>query len=345
MRLFDCQCGATLFFHNTTCVTCQRDVGFCPACHRMTALDEGDNKKTRCSHPDCKTELEKCQNYAVEEVCNWCVLEESAAEQPLCHSCELTPIIPDLSVEGNKLRWAELEGAKRRLLYTLDLLGLSDGDQDDRLPLSFEFKGDPIGDHTWRRVAGGGQVFTGHEHGVITINIREADSVQREETRVQMGEELRTLIGHFRHEMGHYFWERLVEGKCEPKFVALFGDHKNPTYSDAKDAYYANGAPADWQKHFVTAYASMHPWEDFAETFAAYQDIIAMLDTAGHVGFIKPVNLTTKTSTLIGTYQQLGVGMNEMNREMGLLDPAPFVLTGEISEKLDFIHALIHGNV
>lgn len=309
----------------------------------MTALDAASDGSVRCGYDGCKSQLAKCSNYAIENVCNWCVDLDSESDQQLCRSCRMTRVIPDLSVDGNRERWAKLEAAKRRLLYTLDLLELTCDDRDGQQPLVFEFKGDPIDQAVSHPVAGGGRVFTGHEHGVITINIQEADSVQREQTRVQMGEDLRTLIGHFRHEVGHYYWERLVQGKNESEFVALFGDHNNPTYAEAKDAYYANGPDGDWPENHVTAYASMHPWEDFAETFAAYQDIVSLLDTAGHVGLIKPVDLTARTSTLINRYQQLGQGINEINREMGLLDPAPFVLTGKINEKLDFIHDLVRG--
>ncbi|MEZ6146152.1 MAG: putative zinc-binding metallopeptidase [Planctomycetaceae bacterium] len=343
MRFFECDCGGKLFFHNTSCVACQRDVGFCPSCRSMTALDPSGGDTVQCSCTGCRSTIVKCKNYAFEKVCNWCVTTDSDGQNELCRSCELTSVIPDLSVEGNKQRWAKLEEAKRRMLYTLDLLNLSFDSQNGQLPLSFEFKGDPIVGHNWHHLAGGGQVFTGHANGVITINIQEADSVQREQTRIQMGEDLRTLVGHFRHEIGHYYWERLVAGRCESEFVSLFGDHTNPGYAEAKDAYYANGPAVDWEQHYVTKYASMHPWEDFAETFAAYQDIISMLDTAGHVGLIEPVDLTAQTSSLISTYQRLGMAVNELNREMGLLDPVPFVLTGAINQKVDFIHALVRG--
>jgi hypothetical protein len=342
MRISPCLCGATLFFHNTRCLQCERGVGFCPACRRMTALEPNDGGGFRCGHATCRVPLAQCANYAVEQVCNWCVPAESAATDPLCQSCRLTTVIPDLSVPGNRGRWAALEQAKRRMLYTLDLVDLDYDDAAGRLPLTFEFKGDEVGEHVWRPVAGGdGQVFTGHADGVITINIREADSVRREETRVEMGEPLRTLVGHFRHEVGHYFWDRLVKGTREPEFVALFGDHESPTYGEALERYYANGAPADWRTRFVTEYASMHPWEDFAETFAIYLDMLALLDTAGHHGLVEEVDPTADVLTIVTTYQRLGIAVNELNREMGLLDPAPFVLGDAVVKKLAFVHALV----
>lgn len=355
MKFFRCECGAALFFHNSVCLTCGKDVGFCPVCREMTALvdesKQGAEVQTlRCGRAACGAELFKCHNFVTESVCNWCVERRdldgavSNNDQQLCSSCQLTQVIPDLTLPGNRRRWAELEQAKRRLLYTLDLLSLPYADEQNSLPLRFEFKGDPIVSKNWQPIGVGDQVTTGHADGVITINICEADSIQREQTRVQLGEELRTLIGHFRHEVGHYYWQRLVKGQIENKFVEVFGDHQDPPYEQAKQAYYANGPVKDWRLRFVSAYASMHPWEDFAETFATYLDVAALLDTAGHAGLIQQINIASDIDAIVESYEDLGVGINELNREMGLLDPVPTVLSAEVIGKLRFIHQLIHGD-
>lgn len=249
------------------------------------------------------------------------------------------------ALPGNKRRWGDLEQAKRRMLYTLDLLGLPYCDNDGALPLRFEFKGDPVDSQNWRLVSGGEQVMTGHADGVITINIQEADSIQRERARVQFGETLRTVIGHFRHETGHYYWQRLVDGQCVNAFVAVFGDHRSPPYDQAQQQYYANGPQPDWKSRYVSAYASMHPWEDFAETFATYLDMAAVLDTAANAQLIPSINLSGDLESLVNRYRQLGIGVNEINREMGLLDPAPLVMSTGVISKLTFIHNLISGNV
>ena len=350
MKSFQCECGAALFFHNSVCLTCGKEVGFCPACREMTTLvgvpNGDDSPSVRCARKACGAALTKCHNYAAKAACNWCVDGDAKAnlDNVLCRSCRLTQVIPDLSLPGNKRRWADLERAKRRLLYTLDLLGLPYADEKDALPLRFEFKGDPVGSQNWQPIGGGDHVTTGHADGVITLNICEADSIRREQTRVQMGEKLRTLIGHFRHEVGHYYWQRLVEGFAIDHFVAVFGDHRQPSYAQAKNAYYANGPTTDWPQHYVSAYASMHPWEDFAETFATYLDMAALLDTAAHAELIEPVDLTADASLLVDQYQELGFGINELNREMGLLDPVPTVLSDEIVVKLSFVHNLIQSD-
>jgi hypothetical protein len=39
-------------------------------------------------------------------------------------------------------------------------------------------------------------------------------------------------------------------------------------------------SPANWQKSFISKYATSHPWEDWAETWAHYLHIMDMLETA-----------------------------------------------------------------
>ena len=260
----------------------------------------------------------------------------------LCNCCRFNRTIPDLSVPGNQAKWYRLEVAKRRLIYDLDMMSLPYGSVSDGFQpgLAFDFKADVIPPaNLWRWMGEQERVNTGYSRGTITINIREADEVERERLRVDFGEAHRTLTGHFRHEIGHYFWELLVQGKDEDAFKRLFGDHNDPPYAEALERYYQSGAPADWRSRLVSAYASMHPWEDFAETFSTYLDMVDTLDTAtqmGLGGIGDPLHAFLDQMTVC--YQQLGIAMNEMNRSMGLLDLMPEVLVTPVIEKLRYIH-------
>ncbi len=342
MRTFGCVCGQTLFFENVACERCGREVGWCPSCRAIAALEPLGDGTYRCANAGCGAVLVKCANYARENVCNRC-LPAAEAARGLCDACRFNRTIPDLSMEGNRERWAELEAAKRRLLYTLDLLGLPYGSAADGFdpPLAFDFKADAIPvDGLWRWMGEGERVFTGHEDGKITINIREADSVEREKLRVDLGEAHRTLIGHFRHEVGHYYWDLLVRGRHEAEFKRVFGDHENPPYGEALQRHYREGPPPKWKDRFVSAYATMHPWEDWAETFSLYLDITSVLDTAVNMGLIGPLDLADLHG-MVGRYRQLGLVLNELNREMGLIDVVPEVLHAPVVEKLGLVHALV----
>jgi len=275
-------------------------------------------------------------------VCNRC-LPAADGSVSLCDACRFNRTIPDLSVDGNRERWAELEAAKRRLLYTLDFLGLPYGASADGFapPLAFDFKADAIPvEGLWRWMGEDERVYTGHADGKITINIREADSVEREKLRVDLGEAHRTLIGHFRHEIGHYYWDLLVRGRHEDAFSQAFGDHASPPYREAMARHYREGPPQGWKDRFVSAYATMHPWEDWAETFALYLDITSVLDTAVNMGLIGPVDFSD-LHAMVGRYRQLGLVLNELNREMGLIDVVPEVPAWAVVEKLNFVHGLV----
>lgn len=347
MEMFTCHCGNTLFFENTQCVSCNSAVGWCPACHRVSGLLVSPDGVHQCGYTACQAPLVKCHNYDVEQVCNRC-LPASCANQSmaqLCDYCRYNDTIPDLSVEGNRERWYRLETAKRRLLYTLDVLGLSYGKVEDGIQpaLSFDFKADvSLSGHQWQTMGDHEQVFTGHHNGKITINLREAEDVEREKLRVSFGEAHRTIIGHFRHEIAHYYWEMLIRDKQEEAFTQVFGDYQHPTYEQAREQHYRNGPPPNWQTGYISAYATMHPWEDFAETFAKYLAIVSVLDTARHSGFgdgVDPTNAGIMEMTK--SYQKLGLVLNEMNRAMGLMDLMPELLVPPVMEKLEYIHRLI----
>jgi hypothetical protein len=197
-------------------------------------------------------------------------------------------------------------------------------------------------------------VLTGHANGVITINLAEADDAERERRRQQMGELYRTLLGHFRHEIGHYYWDRLIlDSPHLEDFRRIFGDERQD-YDSALQNYYANGAPADWSERFISAYAGSHPWEDFAETWAHYFHMIDTLETAHVVGLAIRPKLPenpgavfdfhpreTDMNRLVEAWVALTFTVNSLNRSMGLLDLYPFVLGPVAVAKLSFVHDLI----
>ncbi len=345
MRNFSCGCGATVYFENSQCVVCKSELGWCPACNTLRSIQADSNGQYRCGEPSCGQALSKCHNYVVREVCNRCVLTPPATgDRIFCDCCKFNDTIPDLSVDGNHQKWRRIEAAKRRLLYTLDLVGLPYGTAADGfpVPLSFDFKGDTEKKRTlWFNMNKEEQVYTGHSDGKVTINIREADDVEREKARISFGEAHRSIIGHFHHEIGHYFWDVLVKNQCEAECIAVFGDHNSPDYGAALDIYYKNGAKENWQTHYISGYATMHPWEDFAESFATYLDMISVLDIAFHADAlfgVEPVGASF--ADISKHFAKLGLLLNEMNRAKGLLDLVPQVHTAGILKKIEFIHEL-----
>lgn len=329
MRTFPCRCGNKLFFHSSHCVSCGIKTGLCPACHQVVSVVI-DGQTRRCGNPACGSAVDVCRNDWEHAVCNHLVLVRQATATELCDYCRLVTVVPDLSVAENFDKWRRLTRAKQRVLHTLDQLGLDYGDRTGgTLPkLRFEFREDSTK-----------PVMTGHADGCITINIKEADSVHREQVRVEMGEPQRTLVGHFRHELGHFFWDRLVKGKSEDSFMQRFGDHRDPTYQDALQTYYETGPADHWRNRFVSAYASMHPWEDFAETFNAYLDMTTILDTSEHFDVLKAKAIDF--DDMIDAYREVGILANEFNRDMGLLDLVPEVFVDPVIEKLRYIHRMI----
>ena len=326
MQTSQCQCGNRLFFGSTKCVKCGLDVGRCEHCHEVTPVAEKQGA-THCGR--CQRSVRPCANRTEHQVCNlWTAADETSA---LCRYCRLSVVIPDLSVEGNLQRWQALEMAKRRVLSGIHDVGFPyDGPATEHLPLTFQFKAD-----------GPKPVATGHANGCITINLREADPVERERARVAFGEPQRTLVGHFRHELGHYYWQLLVQPQRIEEFREIFGDERNPTYEEAKDAYYRDGPRDHWKQNYISAYASMHPWEDFAESFGAFMDLFAATTTAAHFGLLPQSPAEgSPFDALLKNYQRIGVVANELNRDMGLLDLVPEVFHRPIREKLKFIHSL-----
>jgi hypothetical protein len=354
MKNFHCSCGNTLYFENYLCLSCQQEAGWCPVCKGIQAMLPNENAGYTCANPECHASLIKCHNYAVYKVCNR-MIEASSPQvtqaEALCDYCRFNDMIPDLSVPGNLQKWYRLEVAKRRLLYNLDIINLPYGTEADgfELPLSFDFKADMLSSGgVWKTMGNEEKVYTGHANGKITINIREADPVEREKLRVDFGESHRTLIGHLRHEIGHYYWQLLVQGKDEEAFKAIFGDHENPTYSQAIEIYYQNGPRPNWQAHYISAYATMHPWEDFAETWNAYLDMVSVLDTSENTHLLQQEDNILEENvfdTLVAGYLEIGMKVNEINRSLGLIDLVPEVFSAPVLQKMGYIHNIIQDTL
>jgi hypothetical protein len=350
MKLFECQnCGQPLYFENTQCVSCGLSLGYLPVRDVMTAL-KSDRRAWRAL-ADPRGRYRYCTN-AVHGACNWLIPMDSPDQ--FCAACRHNRTIPDLSHFGNLARWRLVEIAKRRLFYTLLRLRLPlETKAETPDGLAFDFLAD---DATSMPAAT--PVMTGHANGVITINLAEADDAERERRRGQMGEPYRTLLGHFRHEIAHHYLGRLVVGSSNvDEFRQVFGDERDD-YAAALQRYYACGAPADWPEHFVTAYATAHPWEDFAETWAHFFHMVDTLEIAGSFGLVVAPKLSKALGArtdfdahaadmdrLIEAWIPLTFAANSMNRSMGLPDLYPFILSTPVIAKLAFIHARIHARV
>lgn len=290
-------------------------------------MQTSDDGLVECDQ--CHSELSHCQNRTEHAACNGTFQGEHPED--LCPYCSLNEIIPDLSSKGNLRKWQRLERAKHRVLYDVDRIGLPilTEQEGDHPALMFEFK-----------AAGKKPVSTGHASGVITIDIDEADSVRREKTRVHFSEPQRTLVGHFRHELGHYFWEVCVRPDRLDEYRELFGDEQKPKYADAQKIYYASGPRPNWRGDFISEYATMHSWEDFAETFNAYLDMIAIVNTASYFKRLRVDADDRDFEKLIRAYADIGIVANEFNRDIGLLDLVPEVFTPTVIRKLKFVHSL-----
>src|SRR5262249_16709064 len=136
-----------------------------------------------------------------------------------------------------------------------------------------------------------GPIVTGHSAGLIILNLAEADDVERESRRVAFREPYRTLLGHFRHEVGHFYWDLLVaETKLKAPFRLIFGDESR-NYQDELRAYHDRVDRSYDHATFISEYASAHPWEDWAETFAHFLHIVSALDSIAGL----PLSLDSRT--------------------------------------------------
>ncbi len=345
MRLFACDnCAQTIYFENRQCGACGYRLGVLPTELNMRAVYEDDDGKLRLvAKPD--REIRFCANAGL-DVCNW-LIEEADGEE-YCLACRHNELVPNIDTERGVEHWRRIGQAQRHLFYSVLRLKLPHPDrrQDPDGGLVFDFLED-----------NGKPAMTGHDEGRIAIRVAEADDAIREQARVSMREQYRTLLGHFRHEMGHFIWNKLVRdaGKAEDCRL-VFGDERQP-YDVALQSYYANGAAPNWADSFISAYASAHPWEDFAECFAHYLHIVDTLETArafgvqvearGHHDLSAEIDFqpyrARSAEELVNAWVPLSMAINALQRSMGEPDSYPFVLSIPVVDKLEYINTLVHS--
>ncbi|RVV99812.1 hypothetical protein EKE94_03835 [Mesobaculum littorinae] len=317
MQIFRCpSCGERAYFHNLRCGSCGTDIAFDPGAQEMvTGVDMCDNRD--------------------KIGCNW---QAEYVGGGLCRSCAMTEVVPDTLVQDNVALWSQAELAKRWVLANLarwHWFDEVDAGPKPRFHLMSE--------HTRR---GDENVVMGHDMGLVTINVTEADPVEQVRRQQELGESYRTMIGHFRHELAHYLQVRLAEtpGFLD-EFRAMFGD-ETADYGAALGRHYDSGPPADWAERFVTPYASAHPHEDWAETVAHLLHLTDIVDSAAAVGLDDEGDThppgdayaMKDAEALIARGADLGLAFNHVNRSMGLDDLYPFVLPAAVHEKLAFAH-------
>lgn len=316
------------------CPSCRAPVSFeqmsCSSCDQLLLLDP--TSLTRMT--PFSAEL-ACENREIID-CNW-ALENNGR---YCKSCALTRTIPPLGIVRNMILWRRVEEAKRRLVYDIARLQLPLTSPTEA-NVAFDILSDD--EHP---------ILTGHLSGLITLNLKEADDVEREARRASLREPYRTLLGHFRHEIGHFYWDRLVKGtKLESPFRLIFGD-ETQDYQASLTTYYNRGNELYDRKQFISAYATSHPWEDWAETFAHFLHIVSTLDSMAGL----PLSLEARAQStpsdpylesdfdaLLALWQPLSRSINELNRSLGLGDAYPFELSQAVRGKMHLVHmAIVH---
>jgi len=353
LQPFPCpNCWRFLHFEARVCPSCGFTLGYDPMGDAFLFL--ADNATTWRDRDGETHDLVVCANNNDYGVCNWLV--EPDAGTPYCRACRHNRTIPDLTVPTVPERWGKIEAAKRRLFHSLLRLGLPVETPDEAAAngtgqgLAFDFLYDPAAEND-----DDPQIATGHSGGLITLNLIEADDARRERIRTRMGEPYRTLLGHFRHEVGHYYWSRLIEPDehALEQFRATFGDER-VDYASALAQHYAGGAV--WTDDYVSFYATSHPWEDFAETFAHLLHIVDTLATIG--GFdarLAPfpgpegnggatVNFdpyAADVEMLATQMRPFAFALNAFNRSMGQPDAYPFHLSPAIVVKLDHVNRMV----
>jgi hypothetical protein len=335
LRAFACaKCHSLIFFDNDRCLTCGSDLGYDRELATLVVLDTSVPKV-------------RCANHEIAD-CNW--LADPSAPQGLCDCCWLTHTRPADGDEAGLAAFKRAEAAKRRLVFQLDHLGLptTPRSADPEHGLSFDLLS-----------SAQQPVTTGHANGVITIDLAEGHDPHREALRVKLAEPYRTLLGHLRHEIGHWYWDVLVAGTpFLDRYRDLFGDERTD-YGEALKAHYGAEVSAAWAETQVSHYAAAHPWEDWAETFAHYLHIRDTTQTAGAWGMhtdgpdldlslawdaqldVDPVEDVDSFDELARSWIPLKMVLNQLNRSMGKDDLYPFRLTPTVLEKLRFVHVVV----
>lgn len=354
MKTFQCSCTQPLFFHQLRCLACGADAAYDPTSHVLgtvaSAADGSWTMATDARQPAPRFRL--CRQRSGAAVCNWLVPVDDVGAD--CLSCRLTRAVPDLSRPRNTKRLAALEAAKRDLLFSLQGWGLPIDPKTDEDPggLAFDFL---------ESVPDGPRVLTGHADGLITINVAEADNDYREHNREALKEPYRTVLGHLRHEVGHYYWNVLIwDTEWLPLCREVFGDEQ-ADYGEALKRNYSEGPPDDWATRCISSYASSHPWEDWAETWAHYMHIRSTAQTAASYGLditrarvlttpfppdvlYRPESEESRAFLeWVNAWVILTTVLNETARSMGQPDIYPFTLNRSVVTKLSFIHQVVAG--
>lgn len=325
MKAFSCGvCSAVLFFGSSQCLSCGTLLGY--------SRDRGDivpvNDHGVHVDPDDKA-WHLCRNMHLSG-CTWL----SDSDDGYCFSCRLTRSRPDdIDVSGLD-QYLIAEQAKRRLITELDDIGFAIRTREENPTTGLAFDLLPSATD---------KVITGHQNGVITLDLAESNHLYRERLRIDLDEPYRTMLGHFRHEIGHYYWMELVDSGNAEGFREMFGDERLD-YSDALDAHYRDGAPDGWETSYISKYATMHPWEDFAETFAHYLHIRAAMHTATEFGMwppLGPVSVESFRELVVKVWIPMSNGLNQINRSMGKDGLYPFVLSPPVLDKLQFVADLV----
>ena len=365
LKRYHCQCKNPVFFRNSTCLLCATPLGYDTSLGLLIPLAAGgqlgewvrfaSNEPTLANGAAGPVAYRRCANLQTPAACNWLIDAASPAANVFCLACSLNRTIPDLADPThpeNGMHWGRVELAKRRMLAGLLGLGLpiTSKYEDAANGLAFDLVSSQVGAKA---------VMTGHDSGLITLNLQEADDAIRESIRNAMREPYRTLLGHFRHETGHYFWDRLIRNsEWLSPFRQLFGD-ESQDYTASLQNNYTNGPPRDWWLNYVSSYGSSHPWEDWAETWAHYLHMCDTLDTAASYGLTVNAQLLEFTPftmdalydqneqtageflTFLNEWMGLTVLLNEMSRSMGQSDFYPFAMPNVVVAKLHFVHLII----
>ena len=321
VKSFVCRvCGNSLYFENSVCVSCHTNLGFSREERAIVPVDD------KGQYVDSDGDIwHVCKNLNLSG-CTW------LSEFPggYCFSCALTRTRPsDADVVGLR-EYKVAEEAKRRLVVELDTLGftITPRSVDEENGLAFDLLSSVEE-----------SVTTGHDNGVITLDLAESDDAHREKVRVDLDEPYRTMLGHFRHEVGHYIEWQYVRGDLINTGRELFGNEEQ-SYADAIERHYSQGPPAGWETSYISMYATMHPFEDFAETFAHYMHICDTIETASAHGLStvgSPQSFTSFRDLVTGVWVPLSIGLNQINRSMGKGPLYPFVIPAPVLEKLQFV--------
>ncbi|MFT4261995.1 MAG: putative zinc-binding metallopeptidase [Nocardioides sp.] len=325
MKSFHCRvCDNPLFFENSVCVSCGSALGYSRAERAVVPVD-ADGRYVDAAGLVWWV----CTNLNLSG-CTWL----AAIEGGQCDACELTRTRPNDEDAIGLQNYQDAERAKRYLVQELDSLGfrIVSKAEDEVNGLAFDLLSSVAEN-----------VTIGHDEGIITIDLAESDDAHREKVRAKLDEPYRTMLGHFRHEVGHYYEWQLVQGdELLERCRELFGD-ESASYADAIDRHYAEGAPAGWEASYISTYATMHPFEDFAESFAHFLHISDTIESAGEYGLtaVAPISAFSRFRDVVtGIWVPLSTALNVINRSMGKDDLYPFVIPPPVLDKLDFVAGL-----